>query len=149
MTCSQYDHLSEIIPGLYQSGMFDFWPHLAARGIRIVANMETALDPDCSMRHESDGIIYLHYPFEDGPLPRDIARLNWFADGLATAVECGWPVLSHCGAGLNRSGLVSALIVRRVLNITGAKAVRVVRAARPWALSNQNFAAYLETLPAP
>jgi protein-tyrosine phosphatase len=145
MTCSSYDHLSEIIPGLYQSGMFDFWPHLAQRGIRIVANMEMALDPDCAIRHEADGIIYLHYPMEDGPLP-DIERLHWFAGGLATAVDKGWPVLSHCGAGLDRSGLVSALIVRRVLHITGEKAVRVVRANRPYALCNTNFSSWLETL---
>ena len=58
-------------------------------------------------------------------------------------------VVIHCRAGRNRSGLLSALVVRELLRIDGARALAHVQQARPRAIANEAFADYLKELPAP
>lgn len=60
---------------------------------------------------------------------------------VARKVQRGRRVLVTCAMGLNRSGLVTGLALRR-LGIGGDEAVELVRRARgPRALSNRAFAA--------
>jgi protein-tyrosine phosphatase len=54
--------------------------------------------------------------------------------------------LAHCGIGLNRSALVAGLVLT-YLGMKGEDAVALLREKRPGALFNENFAAYLATLP--
>lgn len=61
------------------------------------------------------------------------------ADFVAREVSAGRRVLVTCAAGLNRSGFVSGLTLRR-LGVSGASAVRKIRRARgPSALGNLSF----------
>jgi protein-tyrosine phosphatase len=59
----------------------------------------------------------------------------------------GMRVLTTCHAGLNRSGLVSALMLHRLSGMSGPRAIELVRAARPGALNNQYFTAALRRIP--
>ena len=52
-------------------------------------------------------------------------------------------VLSHCGMGLNRSALVAGLTLHK-LGMSGPEVVTRLRARRPGALFNPQFATFLE-----
>jgi hypothetical protein len=58
----------------------------------------------------------------------------------------GAKVLVVCHMGINRSGLVSALILRNITGCSGAQAVAAVKRKRPGALSNRAFVKFLERL---
>ncbi len=90
-----------------------------------------------------DGSIsYVHWPIDDGPMP-DVDMLSVIADAACSYIEGGGRVVTMCAQGRNRSGLVSALIVSRVLGMSGVEAVHVVRTKVPEALNNPEFAVWL------
>lgn len=134
----------EIIPGrLYQapSWLSISWAEkqarVATRGITMVVN---AWQEDPELR----GMVrqYLHTPFPDGG--RVVSGVVALAAGEATReVSRGGVVLTQCRGGRNRSGLLSALVARRVLRVSGAEALDLVRRQRPNALANGAFEAYL------
>lgn len=66
----------------------------------------------------------------------------------AEQLRAGGRVLVTCQAGLNRSGLVTALTLREVNGLSGRRNRQIVQACRKDALSNAAFAAYLDTLDA-
>lgn len=95
---------------------------------------------------------YIQYPLNDGDI--EDVDLNGLTREVVnpaiTAVLRGLKVLVHCHAGLNRSGLVSALIWRAIKSYPGKSAVAWIRVKRhPSALCNPSFADYLESLPTP
>lgn len=139
----------EILPGqLYQRGKLHHYtlePKMAGilrYGItRIVALAPPVPDPDLV---GWDG--FLNFPIPDGRLKNRLAILALACD-LAAGIEDGGCVLTMCNAGRNRSGLLSALIVRELSGISGAAAMEVVRLHRPRAIANPNFEEFLESLP--
>ncbi len=140
----------EILAGkLYQRGRFDKWPkerkllELKELGITVVANMIRIPDDDIS---GPDGVEYYMLPIADGKI-KDPDMLNKLADRLFQRIMEGKKVLIHCNAGRNRSGLVSALVVRRYYYLSGHEALNYVRRVRPQAIANPHFEAYLEGLP--
>ena len=70
----------------------------------------------------------------------------WIAQNAARSVVrdlgYGRKVLVTCFAGRNRSGLVSALTLKR-MGYSGAEAIEAVRRARKNALTNESFVRYL------
>lgn len=87
---------------------------------------------------------YHHQPIPDGLLKVDLLPL---AASLAHYIEEGnGAVLTMCNAGRNRSGLLSALIIRELYGLPGAAAAEIVRTHRPNALANEHFMRYLEGL---
>lgn len=57
------------------------------------------------------------------------------------------PTLVHCQAGLNRSGLVAAVVLMRGWNMTADEAITMLRAKRsPAVLCNPAFDEYLRAL---
>ncbi len=140
----------EILSGkLYQRGRFDKWPkerkllELRELGITVVANMIGIPDDDIS---GPDGVEYYMLPIADGKI-KDPDMLNKLADRLFQRIMEGKKVLIHCNAGRNRSGLVSALVVRRYFSVSGQQALNYVRRRRPRAIANPHFEVYLEGLP--
>lgn len=91
------------------------------------------------------------FPFGDnkqwhGP-PDDLRGMILAA---ASQLQRGNNVLVYCYYGVNRSGLVAALIIRDLLGCTGAEALARLRMARRGAVGgNAHFVSYLEELPAP
>lgn len=137
----------EILEGrLYQSGIIDSNAPLGERHIAAIINLTN--DPDALAMMTRGNGPYIRSPFIDGPLPYK-GLLDAVVLWAVTHIVNGYPVLVHCAAGFNRSGLVSALIVRQIRNCTGREARFHVQQCRPGALSNTIFSDYLDSLPAP
>lgn len=146
----------EIIPGqLYQRGkMFPrFSPELKLQGLahygitHAVALAPPKPDPDLEAWGNADIIGYTHFPIPDGLLHTQPQLLELASD-LADEITAGGCVLTMCNAGRNRSGLLSALIVRELLGLSGIEAVEHVQLHRPRALANPGFVEFLLQLPA-
>lgn len=91
------------------------------------------------------GAVYQHLPIPDGLLHNGAALVD-LAGNYAKIITSGRVVLTMCNAGRNRSGLLSALIVRELTGLPGAAAMAVVRRHRPNAIANPNFERFLEGL---
>lgn len=115
------------------------WSHLEPEGVRVVIDLEGGLDH--GVPAVPNHTLYLYFPIFDENLP-DLDRLHGIAELGARLVRSGQPVLSHCGAGFNRSALVAGLILVE-LGWKGPDALRRLRERRPGALFNETFAGYL------
>lgn len=115
------------------------WSHLDTAGVRVVIDLEGGIDHGVPVL--PNHTLYLYFPIFDENLP-DLDRLHGIAQLGARLVRSGQPVLSHCGAGFNRSALVAGLILVE-LGWSGAEAVKRLRERRPGALFNETFAGYL------
>lgn len=147
-----FNHLdplwSEVLPGLWQGGTDDedligkrdeFAPaEITAADFDTVVTMYRFANPvDWQVREFRFGIY--DCPIENMPQAElfDLVRLahsDW---------KRGKRVLVRCQAGLNRSGLVSALILIRE-GYTAVEAIELLRAARSnWVLFNLSFVDFL------
>jgi hypothetical protein len=83
-------------------------------------------------------------------LRRTIKCADEVSDLLVGYMLRGESVLSTCWAGLNRSGLCTALTIMKLSGMPPAKVVRMVRNARgPFALSNPVFTQIIHSAAAP
>jgi protein-tyrosine phosphatase len=142
--------MHRITGGLFQRGAAhevdrdDKLATLRAEGVTMVINM--ALHPDDDIRG-SKRIRYYHLPIPDSKVP-PMEPLLMLAGKAADHIRSGGGVLVQCHAGRNRSGFMSALIVRALTGCSGAEAMEVVRAGRKNAIANPEFEAYLLALEA-
>lgn len=135
----------EILPGqLFQRGKLHGLSQqvkkagLAYYGITYsIALAPTTVDLDLENHY--------HSSMPDGVL-RDPEGMLGLARTAARGIEDGEVVLTMCNAGRNRSGLLSALIVRELTGLPGAAAMAVVRQHRPNAIANPHFERFLEGL---
>lgn len=109
-----------------------------------------------SLPEEIKYVISL-YPWEQYALAEDVERHEFRAyDGVDTpeeldqivdlAIEClkKGPTLIHCQAGLNRSGLIAALVLIRDQGMDPQEAINLLRDKRsPLVLCNQSFEDFL------
>lgn len=140
--------LSAIIPGrLWQSGTLEAEGAMEAirdAGITYVVNLcgdGPVLSPPDPLRPFTE----VRWEIDDGPLP-DLDQLDAVVSRVCAAIQQGERVLVHCYAGLNRSGLVNALVVRRLKGVSGAELVAYIRRRRPGALSNRRFVQHILSL---
>jgi len=142
----------EILPGrLYQRGKLHprFDVDQKVRGLtyygitHAVALAPPQPDPDLVDFDDVGLFGYTHFPIPDGRLKTG-AQMIELAHELVMEEGC---VLTMCNAGRNRSGLLSALIVRELRCVTGSEALDYVRHHRPEALANEHFEAFLRSLP--
>lgn len=109
-------------------------------GIRAVLSLNDGLCVN-SREFRSQGIVYERIPFSDKapPMPGDmeicIAALPRAYDFLNLAMTTGRPVLVHCSAGKDRTGLLFAYYLMRQTGMTVDEAIDRVRLVRPVALS--------------
>src|SRR6185312_2722038 len=77
--------------------------------------------------------------------PMHFGRLQANAERAARALHEGaaTDVYAMCTHGMNRSGLAAGLVLR-ALGVNGNEAVRLIRLARPGALSNDTFRGIIE-----
>jgi Dual specificity phosphatase, catalytic domain len=129
---------SEIAPGLFMGGTPD-------RG-----------DPDPGLPFDAVVTLYafapaadwlveeLRYGFYDGAMGRvDTVRVRRAADWAYERWQSGDRVLIRCQAGLNRSGLVTALVLTRS-GLSPAEAIDLIRESRCTnALCNDSFERWL------
>ena len=135
---------------LYQSGAPQEaaeWGSIHARGIDVVVDLFGTLDPGVPTAPNS--ILYIFWPIEDVDALPALGILYTLVDAVVRLIQLGHKVLVHCHRGKSRSGLLNALVAMKILGISGADAVDLVRRRRPDALGNAVFTAYLRSLPAP
>ena len=130
---------------LFLAPAIDDWNPIEDQGISFVIDLEG--DLDLGIPTIPNHMLYVYFPICDEDLP-DLRRLHAIAKMGASLAESGYKVLAHCGMGLNRSALMAGLILI-YLGMDGKEAVTLLRKKRPGALFNENFSAYLETLPFP
>lgn len=141
---------SEILPGLFMGGTADNdVVHVAARR-RYDFGEPRPYDAVVTLYAWAQPVSWeveeLRYGFGDG----EVARVD--RDRLLRAAVWAWQrwragdrVLIRCQAGLNRSGLVTALVLM-LDGYDAGDAIRLIRAQRsPWALCNNNFVDWLLT----
>lgn len=132
--------MSEIIKGrLWQSGSVDKdeLPH------EVIINL-THDDPYMHFRDYNR--IYLKMPLIDGDITEvDVEAVEHLVDLAVHYVNAGRKVLVHCNAGLNRSGLVCAMILCKINKMTGKQAIETLRIARsPYVLCNDSFSQWIQ-----
>ncbi|HEX8342796.1 MAG TPA: hypothetical protein VF624_17970 [Tepidisphaeraceae bacterium] len=124
---------------LFLSAAIQDWQPILDRGINTVIDLEG--DVDHGVPTTPDKGLYVYLPIHDGEMP-DLDRLHAVASMAATLVKRGDRVLCHCGLGLNRSALMSGLILR-YLGMEPATVVQRLQSRRSGALYNTIFRDYL------
>jgi Cyclin-dependent kinase inhibitor 3 (CDKN3) len=139
------DHApTEIIPNLWmggyplgKDGFGNYDP--SYEGFDLVIDLDEEA-PDLA---DFGGIMHLHWPIDDGYLMPDTATATALGELAATAVRHELKTLIHCYAGLNRSGLITALALI-ALGHEPRAAIALIRERRSaHALFNRTFARWL------
>jgi protein-tyrosine phosphatase len=91
------------------------------------------------------GIELVRFPICDGsvPLPEEAPRFDALVARIDAALAAGSTTIVHCRGGLGRTGLVAAALLTR-RGYDAPEAIRVVRAARPGTVENDEQARYVE-----
>ncbi len=140
---------SQILPGLYMGGTDEDDVVVRAR-----KRLPTVSDPrpfdavvslDAYTLPVGWHVKELRYAFVDGPLNEEqIEHIELVADWAFVEWKAGSKTLIRCQAGLNRSGLVTGLVLLR----DGMKVELVIDLIREqrseYALSNYHFVEYLK-----
>jgi protein-tyrosine phosphatase len=129
---------------LFVSGHIEDWEVIRERGIDTIVDMDGDVDP--GIPEAPNAILYVYHPILDDDLP-NLAKIEALGRLVAELVSTDHRVLVHCRMGFNRSVLVTATALT-YLGMTGEQAVTHLRACRPGALFNENFAAHVAGLPA-
>lgn len=142
------DPPTELVPGrLWHGGCPVDFSWVRETGIDLVLDLADAdAYPPAT---EVEELTYLKCPLVDGgglPAPELTVRLAALVAGL---VADGHRALVHCTFGRNRSGLVTTLVVRELLGLSGSEALDFVQQRRDRAVNNETFAAWLRQLPPP
>lgn len=127
-----------VMPGLFMGAkpMPAYYPRLGSIAL-------------CAREYQPSAIYFpsvtvLHVPLDDDST-RDLKKEELrtvlrAVSTLASLLTSGKTVLVTCAAGLNRSGLVTALTMHRAYGVKADAIIRRIRSARgPWALSNPKF----------
>lgn len=139
---------SRIAPKLYQGSLPPYGPELAEQGVRTLVLCAKEWQPGDNL---FPGVEVLRCPYEDrdGLMSRsDWEQVSRMASAVAARVRREKRTLVTCAAGLNRSGLVTALALVELYGCSGSEAVAWVRREREGALFNKTFVSYLERIPA-
>ena len=134
-------HVSHIYGNIWQGNFFED-PMLPVEFKSVVSLypwQRLALNPTVLQNR----VEYLMYDTEDLPVNEDVVLS---AAQLTLAFARKGPVLVHCQAGLNRSGLVVATALW-LNGMDPIQAIKLVREKRsPLALRNQRFLGFIEGL---
>lgn len=135
---------NRVMPKLWIGSAPSVGPGLAHAGFDAVVLAAEEYQPTS---RELPGVRVIHAPFGDTRWPTDaeIRRAVRAADMVAAHLAAGDRVLVSCWMGRNRSGLVTALALRR-LGVPPNHAVELVRRARPGALFNDAFVTIVREL---
>jgi len=139
---------SEILPNLWQGGTED--DETIHRGQKRLPTMSDRKEFDVVVTLDTYTLPVgwlvkeLRFGFPDGPVDAEIyEQVELISDWAFIEWHAGNRVLVRCQAGLNRSGLITGLILLK----SGKKADEVVKLIRSkrgdYALSNDQFLQYL------
>lgn len=146
----------EILPGLFQGGTEDDevlgYPAPAHHYERMHSGSTPTYQFDVVITLYADaqpapwGVHEIRYGFPDGPLrDHDLQKAVRIAKEAHSQWRSGARVLIRCQAGVNRSGLVSALVLM-IDGRSAPDAIALLRSRRsPFVLSNSHFEKWLRT----
>jgi protein-tyrosine phosphatase len=140
-TAPDVPFMSEIIPGLWQGGCADglVLPEFIAHVVSLSRRRSYLIG------HETASTLAFKMTDSEG---QEMGMVDAVA-GWVNQCRASGPVLVHCWAGLNRSGLVTARALM-LGGMTADEAIGLVRERRsPACLSNTAFEAWLRSLPCP
>jgi protein-tyrosine phosphatase len=142
------DPPTELVPGkVWHGGCPVDFAWVRDTGIDVVLDLADAdAYPPAA---EVERLTYLKCPLVDDVEVPDPSVTLRLASLVAGMVGDGHRALVHCTFGRNRSGLVATLIVRELLNLSGAAALDFVRERRNGVVNNVAFEKWLSSLPAP
>src|SRR6266496_2285904 len=90
-----------------------------------------------------DGVVYLHFAYRDANVLPDATDLRIAASFLNDLRAAGKTVFIHCRLGLNRSGLLTGLVLIDE-GYRAKDAIEMMRTLRsPYVLENETFERYL------
>lgn len=95
------------------------------------------------------GVRVLRAYLDDSGAPATLAEFreaHRVADEAAALWLRGARILVTCAMGLNRSGLVTAILLRELFGVDGVYAIDHIRRRRPNAMGNRYFQDYLRRL---
>jgi hypothetical protein len=144
-----FDLWSEILPGLWQGGTADDdWLRSGRRSGQVTKHDFDSVFTFFGEANPADyGVHETRFAFYDGDMSDfDVATdILPIVEQAHRAWRSGKRVLIRCQAGLNRSGLVMALVLMRD-GLTAQDAIELIRKNRcNAALCNATFAAWLTT----
>jgi len=139
----------KIVDRLYQGGRPPAGEGLKNAGINVL--VLCAKEWQDASAYE--GIEVILAPGDDDARPHRMAKFlpTWQAAAhqVAEHVRAGRTVLVTCMQGLNRSGMVTAMALAELTNLSGEQIVAHIQSRRQMALCNATFAKYIEdTFPA-
>lgn len=92
--------------------------------------------------------VVLHVPLnDDAPTPNEVAAAMNASTYVVDEIKRGGKVLVTCLQGRNRSGLISALALRKLYGFSGKQVLSQVQTMRSNALTNPWFQQLLLDLP--
>ncbi len=141
---------SRIAPKLYQGSVPPMGTALRAAGFDVLVLAAEEHQPPA---YRFPGVEVIHAGYDDSGkaiTAREMHIAQDAATRVSLAILSGKRVIVTCFAGLNRSGLISALALYFATGqrMSGRECLAQVRANRPGALNNPSFVALLESLPA-
>lgn len=128
---------------LWQGSRPPVGEQLAASGIDVLALTAEEFQPPADA---FPGVRVLRLPLSDSEERWSLARirkLKKLARELAGYIRSGARALVTCSEGRNRSGLVSAYVLRRLTPLAPYNIVSYIRRAVPDALQNVQFVALI------
>ena len=133
-----------ILPRLWQGSAPDPGATVRRDGFRaLVLAAEEYQPPSVAF----PGVSVMHAPLDDHYDPLTAAeweRIIRAASFVSYHVSHGHRTLVTCQAGLNRSGIITALAICFLTDATGRQAIQRVQQRRPDALRNENFVDHIE-----
>jgi len=97
---------------------------------------------DLRNRYEEAGMSVIRLPIRDFTVPPK-GYFDEAVEKLISRAKQGDNVAFHCHAGLGRTGMMAALMAKRVLGISGLEAVSWVRQSIPDAIPSADQARYV------
>ena len=79
---------------------------------------------------------HYYFPIKDKSVPRDITELNRLLNDLSLKIHQNKKILLHCNAGLGRSGLIAALLCKK-LGVS-ENPISYIRKHRPGAIETKD-----------
>lgn len=135
-----------ILPRLWQGSAPKTGRKVARSGFKALVLSAEEYQPPA---RKFPGVRVMHAPLDDHYRPlnaREWEHIIRAANFAASQVKRGNRTLITCQAGLNRSGIITALTVCLLTGASGREAVEHVRNMRPDALCNENFAYHIENV---
>ena len=78
---------------------------------------------------------HFYFPIKDKSVPKNIVQLHRFLDNLCYEIQKDKNILIHCNAGLGRSGLIAALLCKKLGIVE--EPISFIRQYRPGAIETK------------